>query len=403
MAKNYHIYDYVIIGGGIVGFSTALQLKQALPDAKIALLEKESGHSFHQTGRNSGVIHAGVYYKPGSLKADFCRRGSIATMTFCDEHGINYDQCGKLIVATNQKEVEQLADLKERCQLNGLTVDSLDRQQLKEKEPLVTGEAALFIYESGIVDYKNVVQTMMSLFTAAGGDVWFNAEVEGIVTGSSSVIIRSRSGNFQAGYLINCAGVAADRIVAMSGITPDFRIVPFRGDYYQLPKQFNQAFKHLIYPVPDPDLPFLGVHLTKMIDGSVTVGPNAALSLARFGYDKLSVNLKDMSDTFLWPGFWSILVAHTRSTLDELRCSFSKEHYLSKVAKYTQAVSLSDLKPYPSGIRAQAVSRTGQLMHDFHFMQTDNSLHVCNAPSPAATSAFPIGEHIVRKVLSSSS
>jgi len=280
-------YDFIIIGAGIVGASTAMQLKQKYPDKSIVLLEKEENAAQHQTGHNSGVIHAGVYYAPKSLKADFCRRGLTATIKFCEQHDIAYDQCGKLIVATDNSELERLDKLFENCQTNGLQVSWLSREDLREAEPNIVGIKGFLVKDSAITDYPAITQKMLEQFKSLGGEIAFNTQVRGLTESQKSVLVSTASGQeYQTSYLISCAGLQADRIARLIGIKPDFRIIPFKGEYFKLPAARNNIVKHLIYPVPDPDMPFLGVHLTKMIDGSITVGPNAVLSLSRESYKK---------------------------------------------------------------------------------------------------------------------
>lgn len=393
--------DYLIIGGGIVGISTAFALQQKHPNAKITLLEKQHTHSQHQTGRNSGVIHAGVYYPPESLKAEFCREGLQRTISFCQQYDVNYAQTGKLIVATDNDELERFHALYERCAQNQLSPQLLTQEQLRQREPNIAGVAAFLVDETGICDYVGLVARVAELFLqrGQGSQIRYNTQVLAVEEEANGVRVATNQGEFRAAKLINCSGLQADRIIKMTGLACDFQIVPFRGDYYQLSPKHNQIIKHLIYPVPDPQLPFLGVHLTRMIDGSVTVGPNAALALAREGYGRLSMNLRDMAAFASFPGFWKLVAKYPSQTLNELQTALFKEVYLSKVRRYAPGIELSDLQPYRSGIRAQAVSRDGELIHDFKFVQSANTLHVGNAPSPAATSAFPIADYIVKKII----
>lgn len=387
--------DYLVIGGGIVGLSTAMQLAQRFPQAKVRLLEKEAQLATHQSGRNSGVIHAGVYYAPGSLKAKFCRAGVDATIAFCTKHGIAYEQCGKLLVATSALELERMDALEKRCRDNGLSPQRLSADELKIREPNITGLGALFVRLTGIVDYPAMARAMASELERAGGSVHLQCTVTGIEEREDSVQVASSQGVFEADQLVVCGGVQADRLAAMAGLKPDFRIVPFRGEYYRLNARHNDIIQHLIYPIPDPDLPFLGVHLTRMIDGSVTVGPNAVLGFAREGYPKGSMNLKDVASMALFSGFWKVMGKNLRSGITEFRNSLSKRRYLALCQKYAPGLELDDLEPHPAGIRAQAVMKDGSLVHDFLIRQTPRMLHVCNAPSPAATSCLPIGEHLL--------
>lgn len=396
------MYDTIIIGGGIVGLSTAWQLKQKSPAQRILLLEKESEVAKHQTGHNSGVIHAGVYYKPDSLKARFCREGHAATIQFCEENGIAYEQCGKLLVATNDLEFERMTSLHQRCLDNGIQVEWLDAEQLKQQEPNIRGLGAILVANTGIVNYSEICRKMAEHFTEMGGDIRLDTEVLGLEETADKIRVRTNSVDYEARYLVTCAGLMADRLTRMLAIQSDFQIIPFRGEYYRLSARLNTVVKHLIYPIPDPAYPFLGVHLTRMIDGSVTVGPNAVLGWKREGYARFNFSLKDTLQMLSFSGFWKLMRQHIRSGIAETRDSWWKAGYLKQVRKYCPDVALNDLQPYPAGIRAQAVDADGKLIDDFLFLQSPRSLHVCNAPSPAATSAIPIGNHIVEKLLSKS-
>jgi L-2-hydroxyglutarate oxidase len=395
--RSQTLYDTVIVGGGIVGIATARQLRQRHPDQRIVLLEKEGRLARHQTGRNSGVIHAGVYYQPGSLKAQFCREGNGATMAFCRRHGIPYEQCGKLLVATDRREYRWMRQLFERARLNQLEVAWLGRGQLKKIEPHITGLGGIRVPATGIVDYRRVTAAMAGEFQAGGGEIRLNTEVRDLEENDRRVRVATGTGTIEARRLIACSGLMADRLVKMLGIRPAFQIVPFRGEYFQLPPSRNQLIRHLIYPIPDPDLPFLGVHLTRMIDGSVTVGPNAVLAFKREGYRKKDVSLRDLIDMMGFAGFWKLIRANLRSGLQEFKNSVFKRGYLQQVRKYCPVIDIQELHSYPAGVRAQAVERDGSLIHDFLFVNTPRSMHVCNAPSPAATSALPIAAHIVDK------
>ncbi|BBO85069.1 hydroxyglutarate oxidase [Desulfosarcina ovata subsp. sediminis] len=390
--------DFILVGGGIVGVSTAWQLKQRYPDAQVLLVEKEERMARHQTGRNSGVIHAGVYYAPGSLKADFCRRGAVITFNFCREHGLPVEQCGKLLVATDAQEVHRLAALEERCRQNRIRTIRLSREELKQREPHIEGLAALFVPTTGITDYARITATMARQFAALGGRVRTGRPVTAIREEQGGVRVTIGGKTLRTRYLVACGGLMADRLARMMHIDIDFQIIPFRGEYYALSKPFEHRFNHLIYPIPDPDLPFLGVHLTRMIDGRVTVGPNAVLGWKREGYGAVNLDPVDILEMLRFPGFWKVIGAHLSSGLGEMRDSLLRSGYLKRVQKYCPAVRLSDLRPYPTGIRAQAVLRDGALVHDFLFAESERSLHVCNAPSPAATSAIPIGEYICEKL-----
>jgi L-2-hydroxyglutarate oxidase len=391
------IYDYCIIGGGIIGLSTAHKLLEINPSASLVLIEKETVLASHQTGHNSGVIHAGIYYEPGSLKAKLCQEGLKATVAFCKQHNLSYKQCGKLIVATNAIEEARLDVLHARAYANGLKLPRLSGGELHEIEPNITGTAAILSAETGIVDYREVNAKLAELIAAKGTEVALGSKVERIVEKVDFVEIGAKDSTWQAKKLIVCGGLQADRLARLAGLSVDFRIIPFRGEYFKLPADKNNIIHHLIYPVPDPALPFLGVHLTRMIDGSVTVGPNAVIGLAREGYPKLSINLQDIASFASYSGFWRLIWQHRLHTMHELKGSMSRASYLKNCQKYCPELTRTDLLPYRAGIRAQVVTKRGEAVHDFMYAQTERMLHIYNAPSPAATSALPIGAMIARK------
>ena len=394
------MYDYVLIGGGIVGLSTAWQLKQRHPEKSVLLLEKEAQVTSHQTGHNSGVIHAGVYYEPGSLKAKLCKAGMAATIAFCESNDIPYEQCGKLLVATDDIEFERMQALYHRSIENGLDVELIDGDELRRREPNVEGVGAFLVRSTGIVDYRQIGQRMAELFTQLGGEIQLSACVTELHEDANCITVTTADGeSIEARYLIACAGLMADRVMRMQGLNPDFQIVPYRGEYFRLPATMNGIVRHLIYPIPDPELPFLGVHLTRMIDGSVTVGPNAVQGWKREGYGAINFSPRDVAEMLGFPGFWKVAMKNLRTGIAETWDSLWKPGYLKRVQKYCPSIELKDLEPYPAGIRAQAVLRDGTLVHDFLFADSPRSLHVCNAPSPAATSAIPIGEYICDRVL----
>ncbi|MBI6941158.1 L-2-hydroxyglutarate oxidase [Pseudomonas putida] len=392
-------YDYCIIGGGIVGLATAMALLQQRPGASLLILEKEASLGRHQTGHNSGVIHAGIYYAPGSLKADLCKRGAQATKDFCSEHGIAFDVCGKLLVASNPLEMQRMQALYARSQQNGLKVEQLDAHELKRREPNIAGLGALFVDATGIVDYKQVCDAMAKVIEQAGGEVRLSTTVRAIRELGEHVEVRDDSQTWRARQLVACAGLQSDRLARLAGVKIDHQIIPFRGEYYRLPASKNQIVNHLIYPIPDPELPFLGVHLTRMIDGSVTVGPNAVLGFGRENYRKFAVNWRDVAEYARFPGFWKTIWNNLGSGTAEMKNSLFKRGYLEQCRKYCPSLQVEDLLPYEAGIRAQAVMRDGTLVHDFLFAETPRMVHVCNAPSPAATSAIPIGQMIAEKIL----
>lgn len=392
------IYDYCIVGGGIVGLATARALLERRPGAGIVLVEKEDHFAAHQTGHNSGVIHAGIYYAPGSLKARLCREGLHATIEFCSERGIPYEQCGKLIVATNRVEEQRISDLYNRATANGLKLEHLNVGQLHEMEPAITGSAALLSRETAIVDYREVCRELARVLSDEGVEFALGQKVKSVSEKPDRVDIGGEGASWSARHLIVCGGLQADRLARMAGLDVDFRIVPFRGEYFQLPPSRNQLVSRLIYPAPDPSLPFLGVHLTRMIDGSTTVGPNAVIGFSREGYPKFSFNAVDMASFASFTGFWKLIWNHRKHAVHELIGSLFRSTYLEECRKYCPELTLDDLLPYRAGIRAQVVQRDGTAVHDFLFAETHRMLHVCNAPSPAATSALPIGRMIAQKV-----
>jgi L-2-hydroxyglutarate oxidase len=389
--------DVIVIGGGIVGLSTAMQLIERFPGLSLTVVEKESGLAEHQTGHNSGVVHAGVYYSPGSLKAQFCKAGSAATYTFCRDHGLPVEQCGKLIIATNELESSRLGDLYRRCADNALNPQWLDGRALQQLEPNIVGRCAILIRTSGIADYPAIAKTMARNVTVGGGEILTDNRVIGMHEEAQSVVVETDKQTLRARFTVVCGGLMADRLARMCGLDIDFQIVPFRGEYFRLPPAMNNLVSHLIYPVPDPELPFLGVHLTRMIGGYITVGPNAVLATAREGYRRGNVSGRDIWEMVRFPGVRKLLRRHSRFAAHELFNSVFKRGYLAECRKYCPVLSLNDLQPYPAGVRAQAVQSDGTLIHDFLVMRGTRSLHVCNAPSPAATAALPIGAYVVQQ------
>jgi L-2-hydroxyglutarate oxidase len=373
-----------------------MQMTERFPGISVAVLEKEPALARHQTGRNSGVIHAGVYYQPGSLKAQFCREGVEATTRFCRERGIAYEQCGKLLVATDAAELPRMEALYERARANGIDVERLDKAEVARREPRIRGLAGLFVKTTGIVDYAQVAKAMANVVAERGGAILTSSEVAHIEETPTGVTLDVGRDRIRARQVIAAAGLQADRIARLCGVEVDFRIVPFRGEYYRLGSDKDQIVNHLIYPIPDPELPFLGVHLTRMIGGYVTVGPNAVLAFAREGYGFGTVNLRDLREMATFRGFRQVIRENLKSGALEMANSLLKSRYLALCRRYCPELELSDLSPYRSGVRAQAVLADGTMVHDFLIGETERTIHVLNAPSPAATSSIPIGRHITR-------
>jgi len=390
-------YDFIVIGGGIVGLATASQLQLQFQGATVAVLEKEKELAIHQTRHNSGIIHAGVYYAPGSLKARFCREGNRDTKQFCRENDIPFKVTGKLLVATDEQDVERMEDLLERCRINEIETEVFDQQQLHEFEPNVVGVAATWVPSSGIVDFEQVANKLAEQIKAAGGEIYTHCLVSGLKE-TSGIEVTTSLGQFSGNFLVSCAGLYSDRIIQMLGQQPTFKILPFRGEYFQLPAEKSEIVTHPIYPIPNPELPFLGIHLTPMIDGSLTVGPNATLALAREGYSRWKINLRDLAEMLSYSGLYRLVMKYPLPTLVELKNSFYRPGYLKQVNRYCPKITLSDLLPYPAGVRAQAVKPDGTTLDDFLFVESKRALIVGNAPSPAATSAMPIARYICEKV-----
>ncbi len=391
--------DVVVIGGGIVGLATAWKIQQRRPGVSVAVLEKEPGVARHQTGHNSGVIHSGIYYEPGSLKATLCARGAQETRDFATAHDIPFRTTGKLLVATDDVEHRRMLALHERALINGLEVRLIDAEELRRAEPHIRGLGAIEVPTTGIIDYARVCETLAALVTAGGGDVVTGATVTGVHEAATEVVVDTEAGIWRSEHLVACAGLQADRIAALAGIDVEVRIIPFRGEYYSLPPHRADLVTRLIYPIPDPALPFLGVHLSPTIDGGITVGPNAVLGFSREDYRKGAVTVRDVLDYARFPGMWRVAWANVRTGVHEMKNSLLKRGYLAECQKYCPELQLSDLLPREAGIRAQAVRRDGTLVHDFLLERTPRSIHVLNAPSPAATSALPIGQTLAEQLL----
>jgi L-2-hydroxyglutarate oxidase len=391
-------YDYAIIGGGIVGLSVAWAILERQPRARVAVLEKETDWARHQTGRNSGVIHSGIYYKPGSLKAKLCREGNRRLLEFCDAHGIRHEVCGKVIVATAESELPLLEKLYHRGIENELAVKKLSAAQVRELEPHVSCLAGLHVPSTGIVDYVGVCRKLVELIAARGGDLRLKAGVQAFHSNGSGGILETSQGTLAARWTISCAGLQSDRVARLAGAKPGARIVPFRGEYYELKPERRGLVRNLIYPVPDPEFPFLGVHFTRMIDGSVHAGPNAVLSLKREGYHRTAFNFRDFFETMTYAGFWRLAAKHAKSGFAELHRSFSKKAFVRSLQKLVPEVREDDLVPGEAGVRAQALRPDGGLVDDFLLVRDERTLHVCNAPSPAATASLAIGRTIAEQV-----
>jgi L-2-hydroxyglutarate oxidase len=391
-------FDCVVIGGGIVGLSVAWEILERMPKIRIAVLEKEDAWAQHQTGRNSGVIHSGIYYKPGSLKAKLCREGNRRMVEFCDLHAIRYEACGKVIVATTASELALLENLYERGITNGLAPKKLNASEVKKIEPHVRCIAGIHVPSTGIVDFVGVCQKLAELIGAKGGELRLRTRVQGFQATVNEGVLETSNDTFAARWVVNCAGLHSDRVAKLAGAEPGARIVPFRGEYYELRPESRSLVRNLIYPVPDPNFPFLGVHFTRMIDGSVHAGPNAVLSLKREGYHRTSFNLGDFVDTMTYGGFWRLAAKHARSGLEEIHRSFSKKAFVRSLQKLIPEVCEEDLIPGESGVRAQALRPDGGLVDDFLIVKSPHAIHVCNAPSPAATASLEIGRVIAAQI-----
>jgi L-2-hydroxyglutarate oxidase LhgO len=394
MTDSHH--DVIIVGGGIVGLAVALEITKRFPRLRLLLLEKEDGVGRHQSGHNSGVIHSGIYYKPGSLKAKLCVEGAAAMLEFCRAHGIPHQICGKVIVATREEELPRLEELRRRGEANGLTgVQPIGPEQLREIEPNASGLRALVVPSTGITDYAAVCSKYAELIRAQGGTIRTSTAVTGLRDLTGEVVVETSGPAFSTKYLINCAGLFSDRISRMAGGQTDVIIVPFRGEYYDLIPQRSSLVRGLIYPVPDPQFPFLGVHFTRRITGTVDAGPNAVFAFRREGYRRTDFNLGDLASSLSFPGFWRMAAKHWRSGLDEFHRSFSKRAFVRALQRLVPEVREQDLVPGGSGVRAQALRRDGALVDDFQFVPSGKMLHVLNVPSPAATASLMIGRYIV--------
>lgn len=393
-------FDIIIIGGGIIGLSTAYHLVLKYPNYKILILEKENQIAKHQTGNNSGVIHSGIYYKPGSEKAKNCLRGYRQMLDFCDVNKISYELCGKIIVQSEESETKSFENIYNRGIENGLQgLKILSKEEAKEIEPHVVCKRAILVPQTGIVDYKKVAQKLLDLFINQGGEILYNNKVIGISLNGKEKIINTIETEFSAKYIVNCAGLYSDKITQMNSKNNSIQIIPFRGEYYELNDDKKFLVKNLIYPVPNPEFPFLGVHFTRMIDGKVEAGPNAVLAFKREGYSKWDINLKELYDTISFSGFRKIAYKYRKEGWEEIKRSYSKKLFVNAMQKIIPEINESDVKSGGAGVRAQACSEDGNLFDDFVIVNKDNIINVINAPSPAATSSLSIGEFISNQIL----
>lgn len=387
-------YDVCVIGGGIVGLATAWQFQRRWPGKSVVIVEKERQLAHHQTGHNSGVLHSGIYYKPGSLKAENCREGKKAMEAFCQEHDVDFEICGKVIVAVDESELPALDRIYARGKENGVRCEMIDRTRLLELEPYVAGIRAIHVPEAGIVNYRQVCEKLAELVKSNGGTIKTETRVFDIkLEGKNSTLITNR-GDVHAQMVVNCAGLHCDRIAQISGAKPEAKIVPFRGEYFELKENKKYLCKNLIYPVPDPKFPFLGVHFTRMIDGSVECGPNAVLAFAREGYRMRDINFKDLLESLTYRGFIKMAWKHWRMGLGEMWRSFSKQAFVKALQRLMPEITADDLESAPAGVRAQAVMADGSLVDDFLIVQHKNMININNAPSPAATASINIGKLI---------
>jgi L-2-hydroxyglutarate oxidase len=393
--------DVIIVGGGIVGLATAFRFLEARPKTRILLMEKESKLAAHQTGNNSGVLHSGLYYQPGSEKAKLSVNGFQQMVAFCREHGIAHEQCGKIVVATDESELPGLENLWQRGHANGLLgLRKLKPEQIREIEPHAAGIAAIHVPQEGIVDYPGVCEKLGELIGQKGGRICLNTRLLRFIPSSGGWIAETSAGEFSAQFVVTCGGLYSDRLVRATGQKPTAKIIPFRGEYYHLRKERQHLVRNLIYPVPDPTFPFLGVHFTRLIHGGIEAGPNAVLAFSREGYRWSKINARDLAESLFFPGFWKFLATYPAVCSYEVHRSLSKREFCRSLQKLVPAISEDDLEAGGSGVRAQAMTRDGKLVGDFKFEEQRGILHVVNAPSPAATASLAIGEKIVERMLS---
>lgn len=392
--------DIVIVGGGIVGLATAYQLKNLNPSLHIVVIEKEKGIAQHQSGNNSGVIHSGLYYKPGSLKAENCKRGYDLLLTFCRKYEVPFELCGKIVVATTEAELPLLKNLLDRGRQNGLqNLKEIPKDELIEHEPHVKGIGGIFVPQTGIIDYKQVSEKYAQLFQEAGGKIVLEEQVIDVQKLTNSAIVVTQKKTYPTKLLINCAGLYSDKVAKLSSRKVDVKIIPFRGEYFKLKKDKEHLVKNLIYPVPDPNFPFLGVHFTRMIGGGIEAGPNAVLAFSREGYRKTNINISELAESLAWPGFQKVAWKYWRTGFGEMYKSFSKSAFTQALQRLIPEITETDLEDGGAGVRAQACDRTGGLVDDFLIIEDPHVINVCNAPSPAATSSLAIGETISKLAL----
>ncbi|HEY7088140.1 MAG TPA: L-2-hydroxyglutarate oxidase [Tepidisphaeraceae bacterium] len=391
-------YDFAIVGGGIVGLAVGMALTERNPDARIVVIEKERHWAAHQTGHNSGVIHSGIYYKPGSYKARFALEGSQIIPDFCAANNIDYDVCGKIIVATEEAELPLLDNLLKRGFAHGLPIRKIGPEQIKEIEPHCNGLAGIEVKSTGIADYKKVSSTYARIIESRGGELKLGCKVKRFVREGGEIVIETTGGAIHARFLVNCAGLHCDRVARLDEVDPQARIVPFRGEYYELKPDRRHLVKSLIYPVPNPDFPFLGVHFTRMTDGNIHCGPNAVLALKREGYSWRDISFRDMWDSLTYKGFWNLARKNWGEGMKEVHRSLSKKAFTRSLQRLIPDVREEDLVPSHAGVRAQALMPDGKMVDDFLIVRGENSVHVCNAPSPAATASIPIGRAVAAQL-----
>lgn len=389
--------DILIVGAGIIGLSTAYQLSKIYDGKKIVVVDKEKRAAEHQTGHNSGVIHSGIYYKPGSYKAKFAKDGSKSMVAFCEEYNIKYDQCGKVIVATNEEELPRMKNLYERGLQNELDVTLLNPHEVREIEPFVSTVGGILVKDTGIVDFREVTEKFGELFEENGGEIKYNHEVTSVRTNEDSITVKTNNAEYQTGYLINCAGLYSDKIAKLSGVNTDVKIIPFRGEYFKLNEQVENYVRTLIYPVPNPELPFLGVHFTNMVGGGVDIGPNAVLGFKKEAYKKFGFDKEETTEILTFSGLYKMGIKNIKEAIREYYRSFNKKAFVKEAKNLIPLLKEDEITPMEAGVRAQAMKRDGTMVDDFYFEENKRSIHVLNAPSPAATCSIEIGQEIAKR------